>query len=294
MSPGPANVGPVNTELLVAVLGRGVVDARERVVVADDLGLTRGDGCFDAARLVIGADGWRVDHLDRHLARFAHSCRRLNLVEPDADAWRALIAEAAVAWGRPGVATVKLVMTRGSEYLGGGQTGLLMILPGDRANYPLDVATLSRGTASDTFTDDAPWLLGGVKILSYAVNVAAKREAAKRGADDALFVSSDGFCLEGPTSGLLARFGDDWVTTPTGPTGILASCTIAALRDALADHGIAVADRLMTPAELTTADGAWLVSSVRGVCEIATLDGVAIKQDAATTAHLVSLGGLDR
>ena len=53
---------------LVAVLGRGVVDPDEPVVTADDLGLTRGDGCFDSARVVTDAAGHaRVVDLDDHL-----------------------------------------------------------------------------------------------------------------------------------------------------------------------------------------------------------------------------------
>ena len=43
---------------LVAVLGYGVLDDPDRpVLCADDLGLTRGDGCFDATRVVTDADG---------------------------------------------------------------------------------------------------------------------------------------------------------------------------------------------------------------------------------------------
>lgn len=52
---------------LVAMLGRGVVPSEEPVVRADDLGVNRGDGVFDAARVVADADGVRVDHLAPHL-----------------------------------------------------------------------------------------------------------------------------------------------------------------------------------------------------------------------------------
>ena len=167
-------------------------------MLADDLGFTR-DGCFDALRVVVEDDTTRVDHLDRHLARFARSSAALELTAPDEIAWRRLIASALEAWKVPGEAVLKLVRTRGPEYLGGGLTELLTITPApdaSRARAGVTATTLDRGFASDAF-GSAPWLLGGVKSLSYAVNVAAKREAARRGVDEAVFTSSDGF-VEGP------------------------------------------------------------------------------------------------
>lgn len=277
---------------LLAVLGVGVVDAAAPLVVADDLGLTRGDGCFDAARVVVDGDGKRVDHLDAHLARFACSCAALELARPDLDAWKALIAEALAAWDRPGEATLKLVVTRGPEHLPSTETAYLTITPSAAALGPLTVATLSRGHASDAFRD-APWLLGGVKTLAYAVNVAARREAARRGVDDVLFVSTDGYCLEGPTSSLVVAFGDGYATTPTGATGVLASVTTQVVVDALRADGVEFVERLIGLDELAHADGAWLMSAVRGVCPIVTLDGRPMPSDAVRTGLLQRLAGFD-
>ena len=45
---------------VVAVMGRGVVAPQTPLMLADDLGFTRGDGCFDAVRVVVG-ETTRVD-----------------------------------------------------------------------------------------------------------------------------------------------------------------------------------------------------------------------------------------
>jgi 4-amino-4-deoxychorismate lyase len=87
---------------LVAVLGRGVVDPREPVVTADDLGLTRGDGCFDSARVTTDRTGHaRVVDLDGHLDRLAASALTLDLDNPSPEQWRGLVAEAVAAWSTP-------------------------------------------------------------------------------------------------------------------------------------------------------------------------------------------------
>lgn len=73
--------------------------------------------------------------------------------------------------------------------------------------------TLDRGYRSDVAAT-SPWLLQGAKTLSYAVNMAALREARRRGADDVVFVSTDGLILEGPSSTVISRRGDEFVTPP--------------------------------------------------------------------------------
>ena len=280
-------------EQLVAVLGRGLVGAETPLLIADDLGFTRGDGCFDAARLVVDDTGKRIDHLERHLARFARSSALLELPAPDLDAWRELLAEAVAAWDLPGEAVVKLLRTRGPERTGGALTELLTITAaGDasRARQGVRAITLNRGYASDAFAE-SPWLLGGVKTLSYAVNVAAKREAVRRGVDEVVFVSSDGFLLEGPTAGLLVAADDQLWTTPTEGTGVRASVTIEAILDQAAAAGVAVRRALFRAEDLPASDGAWVVSAVRGVLPLLELDGVALPHDPQITARLSAAAG---
>lgn len=277
---------------LVAVLGRGVVPAGEAVVRADDLGINRGDGVFDAARIVVDASGVRVDHLAPHLARFARSHAAMEMAAPDLDAWRALVDEALAAWDVPGPAVLKLIATRGQEHEASAPgASFLTITANDSPACPrLRVGLLPRGYASDAFTE-APWLLGGVKSLAYAINVAAAREAARRGDDDVLFVSSDGFCLEAPRSGFVVRFGDEYATTPAAGTGILDSVTVGVVAEGLRARGVRFAERLMTPGEVRASDGAWLLSAGRGVCEITHLGGSPLATDPEVSSLLRELAG---
>ena len=276
---------------LVAVLGRGVVDDPDRpVLCADDLGLTRGDGCFDATRVVTDSDGTSlVDHLETHLDRFARSAAGLE-IPFDSGAWQALVAEAVAAWTHPGEAVLRVMLTRGREAAPGDPvTGLLTIAPihestlAERAG--ITVTTLERGHAADMFTE-VSWLLGGIKTLSYAINVAAGREAKRRGADDALFVSSDGFALEGPRAALLWRTGDRLATTPIDGTGILASITQAVVFERAAAEGVSVSYELITVDALARSDGAWLLSSGRLVAPILQLDDAHLASDPAFTERV--------
>ncbi len=270
---------------LVAVLGRGVVDADEPVVTADDLGLTRGDGCFDSARVITDATGHAsVVDLDDHLDRLAASASAMGIADPDPQEWRGLVAQVLAAWSTPGEAVLKLLLTRGREWHTDPRPTALVTIthlgptPAQDATgataepRTVSAVTLSRGHPSDAFAD-APWLLGGVKTLSYVVNTAATREARRRGADDVVFTSTDGYALDGPTSGLLVAHDGAFVSTPTGATGILESLTVAAIMDAARADGYETRYELVPVAALFTADAVWLVSSGRGPALVTTLDG---------------------
>lgn len=292
---------------LVAVLGRGVVPASEAVATADDAGLVRGDGCFDAMRVLGGGLSAVVENLDVHLARFASSAAILELPF-DEPAWRELIATAVAAWPPstaepvgpapdtpPAEAVLKLVLTRGPESARGAPTAFLTITELDlqvmrRARAGITVRTLDRGYSGNAFAD-APWLLGGAKLLSYAVNAAAKRVANTYGDDDALFVSTDGFVLEAPTAAVVLLRGDQLVTPAPGASGILDSITVRQMFAAAAAAGVRGSYEQVRADELCSADGVWLASSIRGVCPVLRLDGQQLAVDAEWNARVTAWGG---
>jgi 4-amino-4-deoxychorismate lyase len=278
---------------LLAVLGVGLVDPATPVVQADDAGLTRGDGCFEGCRVQIDGEGRAaVDKFDAHLARMGRSATALG-IGFDAQAWQGLVDQALSAWTTPGEAAMKLVLTRGPS--AGSPTGLLTISPLP-AGYPeqrrdgIAVITLSRGVEADSFAA-APWLLGGVKTLSYAVNMAAQREATRRGAHDAIFVSTDGAVLEAPTSSVVWSIGRTLHTTPLGGTGILGGTTQQLLFERAASAGWRTAETLARVDDLRAADSLWLIGSVRGPVDVIMIDAQRRSRDAARTRQIRVLCG---
>lgn len=276
----PTQVGGVPP--VVGVLGRGLVGPDDPVLTADDWGVTRGDGCFDSTRVVTDDAGRaRADHLVEHLDRFAASSAAMDIDAPTHAQWLRLVEEMLAAWHTPGEAVLKFILTRGREWAPGTPTAYATLVhhgSSDDAHDPfaarrgIAIVTLSKGHPSDAYAA-APWLLGGVKTLSYVINVSAQREAARRGADDVLFTTTDGYCLDGPTSGLIVVDGDRLRTTPTGATGLLGSVTVATIVEAARADGMIAGYELIPVDDLVTADGVWLVSSGRGVAPVRTLNG---------------------
>jgi 4-amino-4-deoxychorismate lyase len=250
--------------------GHRLVPSTSAQLQVMDLGATRGDGIFETVSIGAG----RLQAFEPHLRRFAHSADLLDLPEPDLDIWRAAVVAVATELGPVDEGFVKFVVTRGVEG-GAVPTGWAYAASSpDHSPARTDgirVVLLDRGLRHDV-AQTSPWLLAGAKTLSYAVNRAAFREAARRGADDALFVSSDGFLLEGAVSNLVLRDGQR-LRTPRTDLGILDGTTQRDIFGWAEGQGYETSYELLTPDDLAGADAAWLVSSVRHAAPIRSVDG---------------------
>jgi 4-amino-4-deoxychorismate lyase len=265
---------------VVVTLDGELHDPSAPLLYADDLAAVRGDGIFEA---LLVRDG-RPCLLEAHLARLTQSARMTDLPIPDLPRWRAAVAAGVEHWiadgGDEGV--LRLVYSRGRES-GSPATAFATIaqLPArvaDARRKGVAALTLARGLPADG-APDMPWLLAGAKTLSYAVNMAALRHAERYGAGDVIFVSSDGYILEGPRSTVVIAtesehgVGSSCLYTPPPWYPILRGTTQQALFEVARNKGYDCDYRSLRIADLVAAQGVWLVSSITLAARVHTLDG---------------------
>lgn len=273
-----------DTGVTIVTLDGTVVGPETPLLHADDLGMLRGDGVFETLLVRDGA----ACLLEAHLLRLTRSAELMDLPAPELPAWRHAID---VALQRRAAHTtaegaLRLIYSRGRES-GSGSTGYVMItsLPDRIAAARRDgvaAVTLDRGLSAlaGEAGDTMPWLLAGAKTLSYAVNMAALRYAAQQGADDVIFVSSDGYILEGPRStvviAILDTNGNRCLLTPPPSHRILRGTTQQALFEVAKAKGYSCDYRPLRPSDLAAAQDLWLVSSITLAARVHTLDGRAL------------------
>jgi branched-subunit amino acid aminotransferase/4-amino-4-deoxychorismate lyase len=245
------------TLLAVAVHGRGLVDPAEPVFRADDEALLRGSAAFETLPVY----GGHPFELERHLARLASSLPTLGLPplqDGVADSLVATLAEHV-----RGDFVLRLYRTDAS-------------LVATAAPIPDGLEELrARGLMVHVLETGLPAaLVAGAKATSYALALAAVREAERNGCDDAFFVA-DGIVLEAPTANVWWRAGDA-LSTATAGAGVLPGVTRAVVRELAEAAGFAVREGRFPLAELAAADEVFTTSSIREVMPVVSLDGIAV------------------
>jgi 4-amino-4-deoxychorismate lyase len=250
------------------------------LLYADDLAAVRGDGVFET---LLVRDG-RACLIEPHLQRLTQSAALTDLPQPDLPRWRSAIEVAARRWcaGTADEGAMRLIYSRGREG-GSVPTAYVMVnaVP-ERVTAVrrggLAAITLARGLPA-TGVDAMPWLLAGAKTLSYAINMAALRHAAREDAGDVIFVSTDGYILEGPRSTVVIAAasetpdGNPCLLTPPPWYPILRGTTQQALFEVARDKGYDCDYRALRVADLDAAQGVWLISSMTLAARVHTLDG---------------------
>jgi 4-amino-4-deoxychorismate lyase len=204
------------------------------------------------------------------------SAERIQLPIPDLDLLRSLATEALAASGAPD-SRLRLYWTPGRE---GADEPMALVLVNSLPSYDVERArgislvALPLGVSIE-LRHTAPWVLGGVKSTSYAVNIAAEAEARRRGADDAVFLADGDILLEGPATNIWWRRGAA-LFTPSLDVGILAGVTRATVIDLAAAAGFTVEEGIYSLGELAGAEEAFTSSSIRELLPVVELDGAPI------------------
>lgn len=232
---------------------------------AGDRGLTLGDGLFETFLVVNGIALWR----NMHLARLEGSAHELGIAY-DADAVNAAID--GLLEGAPRDHQVlRLTLTRGVAGRGLAGNARTPTLLGTLE--PFDPALLFRPvtlfTSSIRRSQDSP--AARLKTLSYIDAVAAAREAASHGADDALMLNTGGK-LACSTIANIFLVRKNKLVTPARDQAILTGVTRQALIAAAQHIGILTEERAVTVVDLFRADGVFLTNSLRLLRPVTAID----------------------
>jgi branched-chain amino acid aminotransferase len=274
----PATPAMTTTPRHVWVDGR-VVAADEPVLTAFDRGFQLGDGIFETLR----ARGGKPTELEEHVARLRRSADGLAIPLPDdvdvtlARAIDELIATESLG-GPDGDASIRITVSRGA-FFGRG------LLPPDEHPVPTIVVQawpvpptpdhhleVGLHLVASAVRRDPESPLNALKTTSRADYVHARIEARAAGADDALFLTIDGFLSEA-TSANLFLVGDGRLATPSLACAILPGTTRDWILRWASSVGLEPEEGLLTVRHLVEADEAFLSSSVAGILPVTRFQG---------------------
>jgi branched-chain amino acid aminotransferase len=247
-------------------------------ISAYDRGFQLGDAVFEALRAKRGV----AIELDGHLARLHGSLKALAFELPFDDEAVAtgikqlLAAEGWDAVEPPGDTAVRITVSRGYDpsrgvapRLGGTASVAIQAWPYAEPSGRVIAEGERLITSAVRRVADSP--ISGIKTTSRVELVYARLEAERVGADDAIFLTTDGRITEATTSNVLLIRGNVCATPRLG-TGLLAGTT----RAWLVSHGDAVGldmvERDLRPDDVFAADEAAVCSSIAGIVPFVSLD----------------------
>ncbi|OGO52138.1 MAG: hypothetical protein A2148_12580 [Chloroflexi bacterium RBG_16_68_14] len=263
------------------------VDAGQARVAAGDAGLLYGRGLFETFRARRG----RVYLLERHLARLEAGAGTLGIELPAAlgGLWD-IVRELAERCGLDD-ARVRLTLTAGPSTLrlrsvqaglrtspeGGRPTLLLQARPA--TDYPERMYQQGASAIIVPVRRNETSPLSRVKSLNYLDNLLAREQARSAGADEALFLNTQGRLADGSASNVFLVKGGELLTPPV-EDGALPGVTRGALLELAKGAGLGSREATLVSDDLLGADEAFLTNAVAGVLPLVSVDGVPVSSGA--------------
>ena len=246
-------------------------------VSAQDRGLTLADGVFETMRVRGGA----VFRLGRHLARLERGLAVLEIsAPPELDDWvLGAVRTAAIRTRNVRDASIRLTVTRGVGQAGvsppAGAQPTVIITMSPMPSFPASIYDegLTAHIASGRRNERA--MTAGLKTLAYTDAIAGFLEARRAGADEALFLDTEGHCSEATASNLFAWTGAVLVTPPLS-CGVLPGVTREVVLELARAQGLPAVERAFGLEELIAAEEAFLTSSLRGLAPLVRVGSHAI------------------
>lgn len=248
--------------MTVFLNGRLVADDEARIDPADR-GLTLADGLFET----IAVRGRRAARTDAHLARLGDGAEVIGLTVPTGERELRSALQDVIEANAIDEGVLRLTLTRGPA-----PRGLLPPVPAQPtllitgASQDLSPGRPVTAVIATTTRRNEHSPLSRIKSTGTLDGILAAREAAKRGADDALLLNGAGNLAEATAANLFLVVDGSAVTPPVDDgamPGVMRADVIKSLN---------AAERTLGPADLSSASEAFLTNSL-GIRPLIAVDG---------------------
>jgi branched-chain amino acid aminotransferase len=246
------------------------------LLTVTDRGFQLGDAVFETVRVSAG----KVAELSLHANRLRASAAVMDIAVPDdlEAVLQGAIAELCAVNVLEGVVAARVTLSRGSvdgralvPPLGVEPNMVVQIWPVDPVAPELLEDGLSLVIADVRRDPASP--LARVKTTSRAEFVFARIEAARRGAHEAIFLTTEGNLAEA-TSASIFLVEKAGLATPSLDCGILVSTTREwVISVGAAQIGLVVREAHLTKEDLFAAEEVFLASSVAGIVPVTHFEG---------------------
>ena len=232
-------------------------------IEASDRGLMYGDGLFETILI----KNRKPIFIEGHIKRMQMGLRRLNIQfkVPSTRLIDFVLDDILDAGERDGVLRITITRGKTTGPLGLTEaispTVIVEIKPlGEEP--PKEITLITAAERRNEFS-----LLSSIKTLNYLSNLAAKQEALRMNADDALLLNTKGDIAECTTANIFAVINNELVTPPL-EAGILPGITRGIIMSMASLVNIKESARRITPEELLTASEIFITNSIKGILPV--------------------------
>jgi len=240
-------------------------EASDRLLSPGQVGLLSGWGVFSTIKVIDGA----LFAFERHWARMSRDAALLRVTLP-ADPARVennllRLVEKNAAF----LSTMRVVVVRnqGGMWEAAGQTRV-----SDLIAFTADIKHWGRSVRLNYVPHAryAASMFAGAKILSWAMNLTWLDEAQCQGFDEVVLLNERGEVAECTSANIFAAKGGEVWTPPLG-SGCLPGITRELLLHEVHPPGIRVTEKVLTPADLESADEVFITSTTRDLLPVAMI-----------------------
>jgi len=239
-----------------------------------DRGFTFADGVFETMRVYDG----HAFRLDAHIRRLSNATSAVGIPLPTdiGDVVTRAVVEASASGLRE--ASVRLTVSRGVGSPGLAPpaspqpTIVLAIAPPPAFSPEIYANGVTVHVASGRRNERA--MTAGLKTIAFTDSVLALAEARAAGADDAIFLDTEGHVSEATSSNVFIAAADSKaLVTPPLSCGALPGITRAAVIELASALGLDVEVRPIEHDELLASREVFLTSSLRAIAPAVSIDG---------------------